>query len=107
MLFLYSSHDFSSNVCVVQKVDLPKVKEKKTCPSLCLLARTPASFTLFIKVNLYLYRGERVNGGHLREMQDKIETIRKVENLHKRAFSRKGVLLKYAVRKALNTTKIF
>jgi hypothetical protein len=44
-----------------------------------------------------IYKGERVNGGHLREMQDKIKTIRKVENLHKLAFSLKGVLLKYAV----------
>jgi hypothetical protein len=42
------------------------------------------------------YRGERVNGGHVREIQDKIKTTRKVENLHKRAFSLKGVLLKYA-----------
>jgi hypothetical protein len=41
-------------------------------------------------------RGERVNGGHVRDMQNKIKNVRKVENLHKRAFSLKGVLLKYA-----------
>jgi hypothetical protein len=29
------------------------------------------------------HRGERVNGGHLKEKQDKIKTICKVENLHK------------------------
>jgi hypothetical protein len=44
-----------------------------------------------------LSRGNRVHGGHLREMQDKIETVCEVENFHKRAFSLKGVLLKYAV----------
>jgi hypothetical protein len=42
-------------------------------------------------------RGERVNGGHLREMQAKTKTTRKVETLHERAFSLKGILLKYAV----------
>jgi hypothetical protein len=42
-------------------------------------------------------RGQRVNGGHLREMQDKLETTSEVENLHKWALSLKGALLKYAV----------
>jgi hypothetical protein len=42
-------------------------------------------------------RGQRVNGGHLRVKQAKIKIISKVENLNKRAFVLKGVLLKYAV----------
>jgi hypothetical protein len=31
-------------------------------------------------------RGEQVNGGHLRELQDKTKNIRKVENVYKLAF---------------------
>jgi hypothetical protein len=46
---------------------------------------------------LFRCRGERVNGSHLRDKQDKIKTICKVENLHKWAFGLKGVLLKYTV----------
>jgi hypothetical protein len=42
-------------------------------------------------------RGERVNGGHLKEMQNKTKSIRKVETLYKLAFSPKGLFLKYAV----------
>jgi hypothetical protein len=41
-------------------------------------------------------RGERANGGHLREMQDKTKNIQ-VETLYKLAFSLKGLVLKYAV----------
>jgi hypothetical protein len=43
------------------------------------------------------FRGERVNGGHIREMKDKTKSISKVENLHERAFSMEGILLKYVV----------
>jgi hypothetical protein len=39
------------------------------------------------------HRGEPVNGGHLREMQDKTKSISKVENLHKREFSLKVIFL--------------
>jgi hypothetical protein len=60
-----------------------------------------------VRISAILCRGEGVNGGHVREMQDKIKTIRKVENLHKREFSLKGVPLKYAVRNGFNATKIF
>jgi hypothetical protein len=42
-------------------------------------------------------RGQRVNGGHLRERQDETKSIREVKNLHKRVFSLKGIRLKYAV----------
>jgi hypothetical protein len=35
-------------------------------------------------------RGERVNGGHLREMQDKTKRKHKAENLYKLAFILKG-----------------
>jgi hypothetical protein len=42
-------------------------------------------------------RGERVNGSHLREMQEKTKSIRKVRNVHKRAFCLQGILLKCAV----------
>jgi hypothetical protein len=43
------------------------------------------------------YRGERANGDHLREMQDKTKNIHEVETLYKLAFSLKGLVLKYAV----------
>jgi hypothetical protein len=51
-------------------------------------------------------RGERVNGCHLRKMQINTRRMRKVENLHNRAFSLKDKLLKYVVRIAFNITKI-
>jgi hypothetical protein len=41
--------------------------------------------------------GERANGGHLREMQDKTKNIHEVQTLYKLAFSLKGLVLKYAV----------
>jgi hypothetical protein len=44
-----------------------------------------------------IIRGERANGGHLREMQDKTKNIHEVETLYKLAFSLKGLALKYAV----------
>jgi hypothetical protein len=50
-----------------------------------------------MKLLVLTCRGEQVNDSHLREMQDKITTIRNIENLHKWAFSLKVVLLKYAV----------
>lgn len=37
-------------------------------------------------------RVEQVNGGHLRGMQDKTISVRKLENSHKRAFGLKGIL---------------
>jgi hypothetical protein len=46
---------------------------------------------------VYVHRGGRVNGGHLREQQDKTKSIRKVENIYKPTFNIKGLLLKYAV----------
>jgi hypothetical protein len=42
-------------------------------------------------------RGGPVNGGHLRELQDKTKSIRRVENVYKLEFSGKHVLLQYAM----------
>lgn len=47
-------------------------------------------------------RGKRGNGGHLRELQYKLKSIGKVENLHQLASSMKVLPLTYAVRKTLN-----
>jgi hypothetical protein len=41
-------------------------------------------------------RGEWVNDGHLRQMQDKTKCICNVKYVPKRAFSLKGILHKYA-----------
>jgi hypothetical protein len=51
-------------------------------------------------------RGKRVNSGHPRKMKDKY-WLYKVKNLHKRTFSLKGILLKYAVWNVFNIIKIF
>jgi hypothetical protein len=50
--------------------------------------------------------GERANGGHLREMQDKTKSVHRVETLYKLAFSLKGLVLKYAVGNTFNVTKL-
>jgi hypothetical protein len=43
---------------------------------------------------LNAFRGQRINDSHRGKVQDTTKNIRKVENLHKLAFSLKGILLK-------------
>jgi hypothetical protein len=71
------------------------------------LARDTASFDWGFYCFLSKFqdsRGERVNIGHLRELQDRGESIRKAQNVsvYKVAFGMKALLLKHAMWKTFN-----